>query len=535
MRQFVLKRPIPRGIAVLLLSTSLLGLGFRVVRPAEAAETISFVGGSSASALAKKSLTIPTPLGVVSRDLMLAVFYSRGKPTITDPVGWTLIRENGKGRLCFRVAGEGEPPSFTWNLDSSHNMGGAILAFRGVDSSAPIQASSGEKHNEASTDIKAPSITATLPGGRLVAFFGIDAGASITPPSELTERLEMTTGGNKPISWEVSDAYQESSGSTGDKTAVADAAGTNVGQLVVLTPEQEGGGSVYRAFKITSYWNTPLPPDAPVDPNSAEIIDWMKADSTTNYVHFAGTESDGKWGMPIYWAGARDPTYAVTSPCKTLPPELSSIRIPRGTKADDTSDGAFEIFDVEKGLVYSLFQATYDTLTDEWQACGAAAYYTSSNGLVGSLPESDEPDNTGHRGVPPAMFAVRFDEVQAGSIDHVLKIAINNTKCEHVFPMNGDECGVTDSFAPPEGTLMRLKASIDLSKYTLTPAALLVATALQTYGAVIGDQSSGPVSLKVENTIAEGFGDLWTGLLKKDSLSAFSLDDYQIIQLGYEK
>jgi hypothetical protein len=135
--------------------------------------------------------------------------------------------------------------------------------------------------------------------------------------------------------------------------------------------------------------------------------------------------------------------------------------------------------------------------------------------------------------VPGAEFAVRYDEIQAGEIDHVLKIAVNTTKCEHYFPMVRDECGTTDQYAPPEGTRIRLKLSIDLSKYGLSPAALTIATALQKYGAVIGDQSSGPVNLKVENTVAEGKGQLWSGQLSKEDLSAFTLDDFEVIELGY--
>jgi hypothetical protein len=99
--------------------------------------------------------------------------------------------------------------------------------------------------------------------------------------------------------------------------------------------------------------------------------------------------------------------------------------------------------------------------------------------------------------------------------------------------MVGDECGVTDQWAPPEGTRIQLKPSIDLSRYGLSPAALVIATALQKYGAVIGDQSGGSVSLKVENAVAEGLGRLWSGVLGAKDLDAFSLDDYQVIQLGW--
>ena len=83
--------------------------------------------------------------------------------------------------------------------------------------------------------------------------------------------------------------------------------------------------------------------------------------------------------------------------------------------------------------------------------------------------------------------------------------------------------------------IIRIKASVDLTGLGLSRAALIVATALQTYGAVIGDQTSGPVELKVENVVAEGRGWLWKGVLSATSLSKIPLSSYEIVTLGFGK
>ena len=67
----------------------------------------------------------------------------------------------------------------------------------------------------------------------------------------------------------------------------------------------------------------------------------------------------------------------------------------------------------------------------------------------------------------------------------------------------------------------------------LSPAALVIATSLQRYGAVIGDQSGGPAALKVENTVAEGRGWLWSGILGADSLRAIPLSAFEVIVQGW--
>jgi hypothetical protein len=311
---------------------------------------------------------------------------------------------------------------------------------------------------------------------------------------------------------------------------------TVVGSIhLMLTPTGASALAPYRAFQATSYWNTSLPADAPLDPNSANIINWIQSDSSTNYVHLSGTDSTGKWGQPIYWARVGDPVYAVHQTQWPLPPEFSTLRIPANARPDPTSDASMTIYDPTAGYVAWLWRAVHDPNADTWSAGGGSVHYLSSNGLDRKwrgVPGTD-PRNRGHRGVAGPAFPVRYDEIQAGAISHVLKIAVHTTKCAHVFPMVGDECGSPDQYAPPEGTRVRIDPSIDLTRYRLSPAALVVARALQSYGAVIGDQSGGPVTLKVENTIAEGRGWQWKGLLTATSLSAIPLDAFQVIRLGY--
>jgi hypothetical protein len=292
----------------------------------------------------------------------------------------------------------------------------------------------------------------------------------------------------------------------------------------------------YRAFSSGSYWNSLLPADAPLHPDSDRIIDFLVADNVTNYVLLSGTDDTGKWGQPVYWVQTGDPVYDVRSTRYMLPPEFASLRIPRGARPDPTSDAEMTVYDPDRGYVAGLWLAAYDPATDSWTAGGGDIYYLGSNGLHGTLSQSDEARNSGnHRGLPPPTYAVRYDEITAGRIDHVLKIAVNTVKGDtHVFPMVGDEPGSDHPYAPVEGARIRIKPSVDLGKLNLSPPALTVARALQRYGAIIGDQTGAPVELKMENTIAEGRGHLWNGVLNSASLAAIPLRLYEVIEHGYE-
>lgn len=282
------------------------------------------------------------------------------------------------------------------------------------------------------------------------------------------------------------------------------------------------------------YWTTPLPADAPVDPRSDEMIDFLIADNSTNYVALAGTHSSGRWGNPIFVAGPKAPRYSIDNTCQhPQPPEFRRISVPRGAKADPTSDSAMTVYVPARGIVFATWRSQHDEEKDTWSSCGGAVYYLASNGLEGSLSESNEPRNAGHRGIPPFTYAVRWDEIQVGAIEHVLKVAVNTAGVDNVFPMTGSDGDSRHPSSPPEGARLRLKRSVDLSEMGLSRAERTIALALQRYGAVIGDQSGSTVALKVENTVAEGFGHLWHGVLQPDSLSGLGLEDFEIVELGY--
>ena len=298
--------------------------------------------------------------------------------------------------------------------------------------------------------------------------------------------------------------------------------------------DPDGPPPNFRPFSRASYWNTRLPDDAPIDDNSDAMIDFVQDDSSTDYVELAGADGDGRWGNPIYFSEKGDKRCHIVNHCDyRRPREFNSVRIPPGAGHDPTSDAAMTVYDLDKGIVYGFYQARYNANNDEWSACGGTVYYLDSNGLDGSLKASDENRNFGHRGVPPSTYAVRYDEIKAGVIDHVLKIAVNTAHRDHVWPMTGSDGDSTAPFAPPEGARIRLKPSIDLDELDLTRPELTIATALQRYGAVIGDQSGATAVLKVENTVAEGKGQLWKGVLRPDSLDMFSFDDFEFVHLGY--
>jgi hypothetical protein len=314
------------------------------------------------------------------------------------------------------------------------------------------------------------------------------------------------------------------------------AAGLLLGTAVttVVPAASSAGSTPFRAFSATSWWNTPLPADAPVHPNSDGIISFLKSDNTNSGCPQLVGAGTNRWGMPVYWASASDPAYKVTSVKYTIPAEFANLRIPRGAKPAATSDAEMVVYDVERGIVAQLSKAVYNATSDTWVVNGGSVAYLASNGLDRRVAGSDDSRNfSGFRGYPGPVSAVRYDEVAGGSVDHVIKIGVNTANVGFQAPMTGSDGDLTDPDVPIQGALLRIKPGVDLSKYGLHPQALPIARALQTHGAMVGDSTGGPIALKIEDTISEGRGQLWT--LDQRALCSIPLDAYEVIDYGYKK
>lgn len=291
-------------------------------------------------------------------------------------------------------------------------------------------------------------------------------------------------------------------------------------------------------FEAGSWWNTPIPRNAPTNPASRRILNYLRTapGRGRGCLMLAGA-AGGQWGQPIYYANAADPTYSVTGVAGVNLPELASLRIPRGAEAASNRDSGMVIYDLAKNYVVALSRASYNPQQDSWTATGATVTYLNSNGLNVATGRSNDPRNRGtHRGNTGATMAVEWDEVAAGRIGRVLKVASGpEVSARFVFPMvgsDGDYRGDNPA-VPPQGLRFRIKPSVDLAALDLNPEARVIARALQRYGFYIGD-SGGTTALKLEDTVTEARGQLWT--MSADALCGlpFTPAYWQVMPEGYD-
>ena len=195
------------------------------------------------------------------------------------------------------------------------------------------------------------------------------------------------------------------------------------------------------------------------------------------------------------------------------------------------------VYDRARGYVVALTGAAYDAVERRWSATGATVTYLDSNGLHVDTGRSDDRRNRGtHRGNNGATMAVTRAEVAAGTVPHVLKVAIGpEASHRHVFPMvgsDGDYMG-DNPRVPPQGLRLRIKPSVDLARFHLDRESMVIARALQRYGFYIGD-SGGRTSLKLENTVVQEEGIQWT--IPDDALCGlpFTPEFWDVVAEGYD-
>lgn len=116
--------------------------------------------------------------------------------------------------------------------------------------------------------------------------------------------------------------------------------------------------------------------------------------------------------------------------------------------------------------------------------------WAAGSGAVWDLRSTDyAKGSTTASGLPMMPLVYTFDEVDSGSIDHVLGAATSRGSGDFVWPARGSDGPSEDPAAPPMGTWLRLKDTADLSR--LGPHARVIARAMQDYGVVITDTTSG--------------------------------------------
>jgi hypothetical protein len=180
--------------------------------------------------------TVSKPSGVVSGDLLLATLEVDADPaTVSGPAGWTRLLDTVGGpgtgnafhtQVWWKLAGAGEPASYSWTVSGSPWVDIGLLAYSNVNQSSPIDVSSGRDAGTTTTPTT-PAVTTSGPNELVVALFVNFQSGSWTAGSGMTRRYNFDSN-------EAQDALQAAAGTTGTRTATNSTSGATTAEIVAL-------------------------------------------------------------------------------------------------------------------------------------------------------------------------------------------------------------------------------------------------------------------------------------------------------------
>lgn len=239
-----------------------------------------------------------------------------------------------------------------------------------------------------------------------------------------------------------------------------------------------GGCPVYPPDNI---WNTPID-TLPVHARSAQWIDSIGANTGFHMDFGSGTWAGGPIGIPFnILSGASVTKYPLDFyyPTESDP---GPYPIPSNPNMEYGSDHHILIVDTDTCTLYEIYDASYSG--SEWSGGSGAIWNMNSNALrTAGWTSADA------AGLPILPGLARYDEIEAGFINHALRFTASSTN-SYIWParhLTSGSPGVLTS-TPPMGARFRLKAGYDISGFP--PEMQIILQAMKTYGIILADNGS---------------------------------------------
>jgi len=204
---------------------------------------ISLVGTTSGGdGGAAAVLTVPLPAGVSSGDQIIVASTQSATNTAFTPAGYMQVGTATSGgtnageTVVWRKTATAGDTTVVVPYAGQFAKAVIVAVYRGVDPVNPVdgQSSGG---TAAGTSLALPSVTATVPGDRLVVedgALGSFSAATWSPPTGMTTRATQST--LPAVSASIADQIDPYKGATGTRTAGFGQSGQLSGLLVALRP-----------------------------------------------------------------------------------------------------------------------------------------------------------------------------------------------------------------------------------------------------------------------------------------------------------
>src|ERR1700716_3894872 len=230
-----------------------------------------------------------------------------------------------------------------------------------------------------------------------------------------------------------------------------------------------------QVFPSDNIWNTDIS-TLPVHGQSAPWLASMASSTTRLHPDFGGPP----YGFPF---NVVDHTHATVSVTFQYASESDAGPYPLGsdTLIENGSDRHALIINKDACTLYELFLLSGGGST--WSAGSGAIFPLGSNALRPLGWTSADA-----AGLPIFPGLVRWDEVQAGAINHAIRFTAVQTDKSFLWPARHQAGTAANPSLPPMGARFRLKAGYTISPFSAQTQVIL--RAMQHYGLILADNGS---------------------------------------------
>lgn len=234
-------------------------------------------------------------------------------------------------------------------------------------------------------------------------------------------------------------------------------------------------------FSATSPFNSPIPPNPEIDPDSDNFLSLMRTSASQGPVLALDA-----WSVPVYFPQPTTPRLDVPLTADWAPARLmKGVPLPSFALPDPEEDAHLVVLDLENMIEYDFWgfrRAGDGSVSAAW----------------GNALSLDGP------GVYPTGFSARGSglallggviwpqELESGRIGHALIFSYDFCRAGGPVPPATESDGdIEEAWALPEGARVQLDPALDIDGLGLTPVEATIARAMQEYGLYLADSGGG--------------------------------------------
>jgi hypothetical protein len=260
-------------------------------------------------------------------------------------------------------------------------------------------------------------------------------------------------------------------------------------------PESSLPVNPFRFFAPSSFWNTPVPASAALDPNSTALVTAFLKEVNAEKAEEGPNINTSRWSVPVYTVPINQPTVRVTltNASAALQVAWSAVPLPPGARPAAGTDKHMVVWQPSTDRLWEFWHLEH--ASSGWRAAWGGAMQNASSNLgvygPGAWRAASASWGASASSLSLAGGLITLEDLKKKLINHALALAIPDVRSGvYATPAQRDDGVSANPLSLPEGAHMRLDPRLDIAALHLPPFTRMLAEAAQRYGILVRSQSA---------------------------------------------